>query len=143
MDGCPKDEPRAKNLVCRKTSSHSREKLEKPVGIYPPGHQRVKEKLIDCKIYYGKMNLSFIGISTGTKMKIIKVLYVIFLRCNEKQSVKAKQMTTGCYKGCLSWHILSDPLCTHFFDSKMQSIHILLWSQIFCNIFTRQFLTMQ
>ena len=40
MDRCPKDEPTAKNLVCMETSSHSREKLEKPVGgastLHPP-----------------------------------------------------------------------------------------------------------
>ena len=32
MDRCSKDEPAAKNLVYKKSSSHSREKLEKPVG---------------------------------------------------------------------------------------------------------------
>ena len=48
MDRCPKDEPTAKNLVCPKSSSHSREKLENPVGVGvaftpPPGHRRVLE----------------------------------------------------------------------------------------------------
>ena len=32
MDRCPKDGPTAKNLACKESSSHSREKLEKPVG---------------------------------------------------------------------------------------------------------------
>ena len=32
MDRCPKDELTTKNLVWNKSSSHSREKLEKPVG---------------------------------------------------------------------------------------------------------------
>ena len=38
MDRCPKDKPTAKNLVCKKSYSHSRAKLEKPVGggIHPP-----------------------------------------------------------------------------------------------------------
>ena len=38
MDRCPKDEPTAKSLVCKKNSSHSQEKLEKPVGggWHPP-----------------------------------------------------------------------------------------------------------
>ena len=50
MDGCPKDEPTAKNLVCKKSSSLSREKLEKPVGRgggghpHPLGHRKVKIK---------------------------------------------------------------------------------------------------
>ena len=33
MDRCPKDEPTAKNLVCIKSSSHSREKLENLLGL--------------------------------------------------------------------------------------------------------------
>ena len=33
MDRCPKDEPAAKNLVCKKNSSHSQEKLE---NLHPP-----------------------------------------------------------------------------------------------------------
>ena len=41
MDRCPKDEPTAENLVCKKCSSHFREKLEKAVGggggIHPFG----------------------------------------------------------------------------------------------------------
>ena len=35
MGRCPKDEPTVKNLVCKESSSHSREKLEKL------GHRRV------------------------------------------------------------------------------------------------------
>ena len=31
MDRCPKEEPAAKNLVWNKSSTYSREKLEKPV----------------------------------------------------------------------------------------------------------------
>ena len=31
MDRCPKDEPTAKNLGCKSSYSHFREKLEKPV----------------------------------------------------------------------------------------------------------------
>ena len=31
MDRCPKNDPAAKSLVCKKRSSHLREKLEKPV----------------------------------------------------------------------------------------------------------------
>ena len=44
MDRCPKDEPAAKNLVCKENSLYSREKLEKRVGggIHPPGHQGVE-----------------------------------------------------------------------------------------------------
>ena len=47
MDRCPKDEPIAKSLCCRKSSSHSREKLEKSCwrGVASPcslGHRRVK-----------------------------------------------------------------------------------------------------
>ena len=48
MDRCPKDEPTAKNLVCSKSSSHSREKkLEKPVGVASTpslDHRRVKNQ---------------------------------------------------------------------------------------------------
>ena len=52
MDRCPKDpkdEPTGKNLVCKKSSSHFLEKLEKLLGQWHPppppfplpGHQRV------------------------------------------------------------------------------------------------------
>ena len=47
MDRCPKNESTAKNLFWNKSSSHSLEKLEKPVGggggIHPPGHRNVKK----------------------------------------------------------------------------------------------------
>ena len=40
---CRKDEPTAKNLVCKQSSPYSREKLEKPVGgmvsTPPPPHR--------------------------------------------------------------------------------------------------------
>ena len=56
MDKCPKDESTIKNLVCEKSSSHSREKLEKPVGGWhprPPGHQKVNMSTLvvdaDCE----------------------------------------------------------------------------------------------
>ena len=49
MDRCPKHEATAKNLVCKKSSSQSREKLENLLGggggsgIHTHGHQRVKQ----------------------------------------------------------------------------------------------------
>ena len=52
MERCPKDEPTAKNLVCKKSSSHFLEKLGKPVGGMwhpppPPGPLAIGG-LIDC-----------------------------------------------------------------------------------------------
>ena len=63
MVRCPEDEPTAKNLVCKESSSYSRGKLEKPVGgwgggggggIYP-GHQR--DKRLVCNFDYKPMSL--------------------------------------------------------------------------------------
>ena len=63
MDRCPKDDPTAKNLVCKESSSHSREKLEKYLlgrgggggGINPPGSRRVNA-LSKQVIFLGDFN---------------------------------------------------------------------------------------
>ena len=58
MDRCPKDEPTAKNSVWNKSSSHSREKLEKPVrgggggGGWPPEGKGVHEIFVLEPKYY-------------------------------------------------------------------------------------------
>ena len=71
MDGCSKDELTAKNLVWNKSSSYSREKLEKPVGggggeWHPLGHWRVNKIF---PIYYGDREFTSKDFSTLSVLK--------------------------------------------------------------------------
>ena len=62
MDRCPKDEPVAKHLVYRKTSSHSPEKVEKPGwrGVTPAnGIGRLRMKISHCFTTFKIQSVSF------------------------------------------------------------------------------------
>ena len=81
MGRCPKDEPKGKNLVCKKSSSHFWEKLEKPVEGWHPtspppppplGHGRVKAKCYSPNLASWATIINIAGIS------MIEVLNVNF-----------------------------------------------------------------
>ena len=60
MDRCPKDEPAAKNLVCKKSFTRSREKLDKPGDIHPPpSHQWVKILSIAAGVRHKLLSADF------------------------------------------------------------------------------------
>ena len=59
MGKCPKDEATTKNFVWNESSSHSQEKLEKPVGGgMPPSHYRRVKPMTDMVPGNTLLNLS-------------------------------------------------------------------------------------
>ena len=82
MDRCPKDEHTAKNLVCKRSSSHFPEKLEKHVGggIHPLGHWRVK-----YLTERGQFGLPRVFFKTSGRRKDFSMEFYVFLQYEIRQ----------------------------------------------------------